>query len=342
MTDAAVIDAIGHHLPEARETNDELARRIDTSDEWIRTRTGIRARSRAGDDEPTSVLATRAGREALGRATNGGADVDTVIVATTTPDMKCPATAPVVASDLGLENTATFDINSACTGFLAGLATAAGLITSGNSRAVLLVGAEKYSSIIYPQDRGTSPIFGDGAAAMVLRPGYRQQAGAIGRVHLGSDGRLWALAHVLSGGSAQPLAADPHDPFLRMDGRATYRHAVARMTDSCQRVLKDESLTAEDVDLLVAHQANARILTEVARELEVPAEKALVDLTDIGNTAAASIPVALSRAQEAGVLRGGETVLLTAFGAGASWGSTVLRWPELTSPNLTTTEGPNR
>ncbi|MFI9450243.1 beta-ketoacyl-ACP synthase III [Amycolatopsis sp. NPDC052450] len=332
MADAAVVDAIGHFLPEGRETNEELASRIDTSDEWIRTRTGIAARSRADADQPTSELATSAGRDALRRASVD--DVDTVIVATTTPDMKCPATAPVVADALGLAGAATFDINSACTGFLAGLATASGLIATGNARSVLLIGAEKYSSIIYPYDRGTAPIFGDGAAAMVLRPGTAREWGSIGRVHLGSDGGLWSLAHVRTGGSQYPVASDdPHDPYLRMDGRATYRHAVERMTQSCVQALKHEALTAEAVDLLVAHQANARILREVARELEIPPERALVDLTDVGNTAAASIPLALSRAQQREDLRGGETLLLTAFGAGASWGATVLRWPALGTAN---------
>ncbi|GAB2895736.1 beta-ketoacyl-ACP synthase 3 [Streptomyces mayteni] len=327
MARAAVIDAIGHYLPEGRETNDELALRMDTSDEWIRTRTGITARARAGDDEPTSRLGARAGRAALAGATVG--DVDLVIVATTTPDMKCPATAPVVASELGLAGAGSFDMNSACTGFLAGLGVASGLISRGDARSVLLVGAEKYSSIIYPNDRGTAPIFGDGAAAVVLRAGDSEELGAVGRVHLGSDGNLWALAHVRSGGSAFPRAADedPHDPYLRMDGRATYRHAVARMTETCQQALADRSMSVDDVDLLVAHQANVRILNEVARELGLASEKSLVDLTDIGNTAAASIPMALSRAHANGVLAGKERMLLTAFGAGASWGATVLQWP---------------
>jgi 3-oxoacyl-[acyl-carrier-protein] synthase-3 len=328
MAHAAVIDAVGHHLPAGRETNDELAQRIDTSDEWIRTRTGIHARSRAGDDETTSDLGTAAARAAL--ATASVDTVDTVIVATTTPDMKCPATAPVVAANLGLHGAASFDMNSACTGFLAGLAVASGLIATGNAASVLLVGAEKYSTIIHPEDRGTSPIFGDGAAAMVLRAGEPGELGAVGRVHLGSDGALWDLAYVKAGGAQYPRrdGEDPHDPYLRMDGRATYRHAVARMTETCRAALADRAMTTDDIDLLVAHQANVRILNEVARELGMPGEKALVDLTDIGNTAAASIPMALSRAHQAGRLAGKERLLVTAFGAGASWGATVLTWPD--------------
>jgi 3-oxoacyl-[acyl-carrier-protein] synthase-3 len=326
MRRAAVIEAIGHYLPEQRETNDELASRMETSDEWIRTRTGIQARARASQEESTSAMAVRAGRAALSGSV--GVGVDTVIVATTTPDMKCPATAPVVASQLGLGGAASFDLNSACTGFLAGLGVASGLIVTANAKAVLLVGAEKYSSIIYPNDRGTAPIFGDGAAAMVLRAGQAGEPGSIGRVHLGSDGALWDLAYVKSGGSAHPgPGQDPHDPFLRMDGRATYRHAVAAMVDTCRQALLEDSLTVEDVDMLVAHQANVRILKEVARELGMSAERALVDLTDIGNTAAASIPMALSRAHANGTLKGQERLLLTSFGAGASWGATVLTWP---------------
>ena len=328
---AAVVDAVGHYLPPHRETNDELARRMDTSDEWIRTRTGIAARARAGDDEPTSELAVRAGRAALEAA--GGRDVDTVIVATTTPDMKCPATAAVVATGLGLSGAASFDVNSACTGFLAGLGIASGLVVSGNSAAVLLIGAEKYSSIIHAPDRGTAPIFGDGAAAMVLRAGESDELGAVGRVHLGSDGSLWDLAYVKAGGSRYPRHPDedPHDPHLRMNGRATYRHAVAAMAASCREALRERAMAPDDVDLLVAHQANVRILGEVARELGIPAERSLVDLTDIGNTAAASIPLALSRAHSGGTITGKERLLLTAFGAGASWGSTVLTWPDLTT-----------
>jgi 3-oxoacyl-[acyl-carrier-protein] synthase-3 len=342
MTRAAVIDAVGHYLPAARETNDELARRIDTSDDWIRTRTGIRARSRAGAGEATSDLAVHAGRAALDRASVPR--VDTVIVATTTPDLKCPATAPIVAAKLGLGVVGSFDVNSACTGWLAGLGIASGLIATGQSASVLLVGSEMYSSIIHPGDRGTAPIFGDGAAAMVLRTGDADEPGAVGRVHLGSDGDLWDLAYVQAGGSRQPRAAgeDPHDPHLRMNGRATYRHAVAAMTSTCRAALADLELTPDDVDLLVAHQANVRILTEVARELGVPEEKALVDLTDIGNTAAASIPIALSRAVSGGVLNGKERLLLTAFGAGASWGATVLTWPGIHSDVQADTGGDHR
>jgi len=328
MAHAAVVDAIGHYLPKHRETNDDLAVRMETSDEWIRTRTGIEARARAAEHESTSDLAVEAGRAALSGST---ATVDTVIVATTTPDRKCPATAPVVAAALDLGPVASFDLNSACTGFLAGLAVASGLIATGNARAVLLIGAEKYSSIVHPEDRGTAPIFGDGAAAMVLRAGDPDEPGRIGRVHLGSDGHLWDLAYVKSGGSRHPRSADedPQDSQLRMNGRATYRHAVTAMVDTCREALRAQLLTAADVDLLVAHQANVRILQEVARKLGIPAPKSLVDLTDIGNTAAASIPMALSRAVQNGTLRGNEQLLLTAFGAGASWGSTLLTWPAL-------------
>jgi len=331
MARTAVISTVGHYLPQRREANDELAQRMDTSDEWVRTRTGIAARARAGADEATSDLGIKAAQHAL--ENYRGPAIDTVIVATTTPDMKCPATAPVVATGVGLTGAASFDINSACTGYLAGLSTAAGLIATGNSEAVLLVGAEKYSTIIYEYDRGTAPIFGDGAAAMVLQAGDSGEPGAIGRVHLGSDGTLWDLAYVEAGGAQYPRRPDedPHAPFLRMNGRATYRHAVAAMVETCRLALREQGMTTDDVDLLVAHQANYRILKEVAKELGIPVERSVVDLTDIGNTAAASIPMALSRAQQGGTLTGKETLLLTAFGAGASWGATVLTWPELTT-----------
>ncbi|WP_030166292.1 beta-ketoacyl-ACP synthase 3 [Spirillospora albida] len=329
MAGAAVIQSIGHYIPAGRQTNDDLARVLDTDDEWVRTRTGIRARAKAADGEPTSTLASHAGKAALAGA--GLTEVDTVVVATTTPDMKCPATAPLVADGLGLTGATAFDVNSACVGFLAGLSIASGLITTGNARGVLLIGAEHFSSMVHGGDRATAPIFGDGAAAVVVRPGDADEPGAIGRVHLATDGALRDLAHVKAGGSGRPTTpdTDPRDLYLRMDGRATYRHAVAKMVGSCERTLRDRGMTSDDVDLLVAHQANARILREVARRLGVPADRALVDLTDIGNTGAASIPIALSRAHHGGGLNGGETLLLTGFGAGASWGSTVLRWPAL-------------
>jgi 3-oxoacyl-[acyl-carrier-protein] synthase III len=325
----AVIDAISHHVPAGRETNDDLARVLDTSHEWIMTRTGIAARARAALDEPTSALAAAAGKTALARSSVAG--VDALILATTTPDMKCPATAPVVAQVLGLPEIAAFDVNSACTGFLAGLATACGLIAAGNAGSVLLIGAEKYSSIIHREDRATSPIFGDGAGAMVLRAGSPGEAGAVGDIVLGSDGSLRDLIYVKSGGSQYPhdAATASRDHYLRMEGRATYRHAVSRMVEACQRSLKARSMTAGEIDFLVAHQANARILKETARVLGIPEERAVIDLEDIGNTAAASIPIALSRAWHKGMLTGGETVLLAAFGAGASWGATIVRWPRL-------------
>ncbi|GAB6898058.1 beta-ketoacyl-ACP synthase 3 [Kineosporia succinea] len=344
MTAAAVIEAIGHYLPGRRESNDELALRMDTSDEWIRTRTGILGRARAEPGQATSDLAVEAGRHALQHT---GASVDTVVVATTTPDRKCPATAPVVADRLGLGRVTSFDLNSACTGFLAGMSVASGLVATGAARGVLLIGAEKYSTIVYPDDRGTAPIFGDGAAAMVLRAGTPDEPGAIGAVHLSSDGSLWELAHVRAGGSLRPVPDpdDPHDAYLRMNGRATYRHAVAEMAASCRLALAARGLAAHDVDRLVAHQANVRILQEVARELGIPGERSVVDLTDIGNTAAASIPMALSRAHAAGTLTGRERLLLTAFGAGASWGATVVTWPHLKphpAPHLAPHPAPHR
>jgi 3-oxoacyl-[acyl-carrier-protein] synthase-3 len=328
VTGTAVIDAVGHYVPAGRQSNEELARAIDTSDAWIRARTGIGARSRAAADEPTSAIAAAAGAAALARASVPG--VDAVVVATTTPDSTCPATAPIVADRLNLGEPAAFDVNAACTGFLAGLATASGLIAAGHAAAVLLIGAEKYSSIIDGADRTTAPIFGDGAGAVVLRRGDADEDGAISQIQLGSDGAHRDLAHVPSGGSRHPWhAAGPHDPYFRMDGRATYRQATARMVEACRLALKTRSMAIDDVDLLVAHQANARILREVARDLGIPEERAVVDLADIGNTAAASIPIALSRAWLGGTLTAGATVLLTAFGAGASWGATVVRWPRL-------------
>lgn len=329
---AAVISGIGGWLPPDVIGNDDLAARMDTSDEWIRTRTGIRTRHFVSAGMPTSRLAAEAGARALQSA--GTVDVDAVVLATTTPDRPCPATAPEVARRLGLTGRPAFDVSAVCTGFLYALTTAAGMIASGAAEQVLVIGAEAFSTLIDPQDRSSAVVFGDGAGAVVLRAGEPGEPGALGRIVLGSDGSLADLITVRAGGSEQPHPhpdADPADRYFSMRGREVFGHAVTRMTESARAALAHTGWQPDDVDRLVGHQANLRILHAVAEQLDVPVERLVIHLDRVGNTAAASIPLALAHAHGTGDLAPGARVVLAAFGGGATWGATALTWPALKS-----------
>lgn len=329
---AAVISGIGAWLPPDVVGNDDLAARMDTSDEWIRTRTGIRTRHFVSAGMPTSRLAAEAGARALQSA--GTADVDAVVLATTTPDRPCPATAPEVARRLGLTGRPAFDVSAVCTGFLYALTTAAGMIASGAAEQVLVIGAEAFSTLIDPQDRSSAVVFGDGAGAVVLRAGDPGEPGALGRIVLGSDGSLADLITVRAGGSEQPHPhpdADPADRYFSMRGREVFGHAVTRMTESARAALAHTGWQPDDVDRLVGHQANLRILHAVAEQLDLPVERLVIHLDRVGNTAAASIPLALAHAHGTQDLAPGARVVLAAFGGGATWGATALTWPALKS-----------
>ncbi|MFD3504525.1 beta-ketoacyl-ACP synthase III [Streptomyces sp. NPDC058676] len=329
---AAVISGIGAWLPPDVVGNDDLAARMDTSDEWIRTRTGIRTRHFVSAGMPTSLLAAEAGARALQSA--GTTDVDAVVLATTTPDRPCPATAPEVARRLGLTGRPAFDVSAVCTGFLYALTTAAGMIASGAAEQVLVIGAEAFSTLIDPQDRSSAVVFGDGAGAVVLRAGEPGEPGALGRIVLGSDGSLADLITVRAGGSEQPRPhpdSDPVDRYFSMRGREVFGHAVTRMTESARAALAHTGWQPDDVDRLVGHQANLRILHAVAEQLDIPVERLVIHLDRVGNTAAASIPLALAHAHGTGDLAPGARVVLAAFGGGATWGATALTWPALKS-----------
>ncbi|MBQ0986521.1 ketoacyl-ACP synthase III [Streptomyces sp. F63] len=329
----AVVTGIGGFLPPRRVTNDDLSRTLDTTDEWIRTRTGIRERRVVSGGLSTGALAVEAGRRALRSAGTGG--VDAVVVATTSPERLCPAVAPEVAFRLGLGTVAAFDLTSACSGFLYGLATAAGLIGSGTADRVLFIGAEAFTTLVNPEDRATAPIFGDGAGAVVLRRGEPDEPGALGPFDLGSDGALADLLAIPAGGARQRSAdggpghgaVPAADWYLRMEGRPLYTQAVERMTQSARAVLKRADRSVADLDWLAGHQANLRILQAVAEELELPEERVAVNIDRVGNTLSASVPLLLNDYAARGELRAGQRVLLSAFGAGLSWGSTVLVWP---------------
>lgn len=329
----AVVAGVGGYVPPDVVTNTDLTRRLRTSEEWIRTRTGIGARHVIAPGTATSDLAVEAGRRALESA--GAGRVDTVVLATTTPDRPCPATAPEVATRLGLGGVAAFDIAAVCTGFLYGLATAGGLIASGGAERVLLVAADAFTTLIDPGDRATAVIFADGAGAVVLRAGEAGEAGAVGPVVLGSDGELGELIEVPAGGSRQRSSGRPAavgEEFFRMRGRETFRHAVERMADAAHAALEGAGWTVADVDRLAAHQANARILAAVGDRIGIAPGRRLSNIEEVGNTGAASIPLLLAQATARGEVRAGERVLLTAFGGGLTWGATTVTWPALPSP----------
>ncbi|MFF8193119.1 beta-ketoacyl-ACP synthase III [Streptomyces bobili] len=317
-----VVAGLGTCLPRAEISNAVLAERLDTSDEWIRTRTGIAARRRAAPDSSMTDLACAAAANALRSADRGA--VDALVLATTTPDRPCPAAAPEVAHRVGLGTIPAFDVSAVCSGFLYATATAAGLIHAGIADSVLVTAAETYSRIVDPADRSTAVIFGDGAGAVVLRRGSVREAGALLAFDLGSDGADKDLIH-LPGEREQPAGRR----WFTMAGRKVYLQAIERMTHSALRVINDCGWTPETVGAVVAHQANARIIGAVADRLGVPPEAALCELARVGNTGAASIPVALADAVDGGRLRPDARTVLTAFGGGLTWGSVALTWPRL-------------
>lgn len=328
---AAVVCGLGWWTPPDIVTNDQLAAELDTSDEWIRSRTGVVQRHIAPVGMATSELATEAGQRALKSA--GLDSVDVLILATSTPDRYCPATAPEVAARLGLESIAAFDTGAVCAGFVYGLANGAGLIAAGIAELVLVIGADVFSRFLNPGDRATRAIFGDGAGAVVLRAGRPEEPGALGPFVLGSDGRGADLVLIPAGGSKQPYRGHgtvESDHYLVMEGQAVYRRAVEIMTKSTTQVLELAQWPVSAVDWLVCHQANLRIVKSVALRLGIPAERCLTNIAEVGNTAAASIPLVLAHGMESGALRPGNRVAISSFGAGFAWGSTVLRWPDIT------------
>jgi 3-oxoacyl-[acyl-carrier-protein] synthase III len=329
---AAVLRGLGVYLPARVVTNEQLARSLDTTDDWIRTRTGIRERRWAEPGSATGDLAAEAGARALKAA--GVTQVDVVVLATTTPDHPCPATAPAVASRLGLGTVAAFDLAAVCSGFIYATAVANSMIVAGLADRILVIGAETYSTMLNPDDRSTSVIFGDGAGAIVMEAGVATEPGAFLGFDLGSDGGQSNLITVPAGGSRQKAQAAPPpaaDYYFSMQGKAVFTEAVHRMEASSDALLQRIGWTSASVDWLVAHQANVRILHSVADTLGIDRHRAVINLDRVGNTSAASIPLALADAVAGGSVKPGDRVLLTAFGGGLTWGSTALIWPEITS-----------
>ncbi|MFD7340331.1 beta-ketoacyl-ACP synthase III [Streptomyces violascens] len=335
MTRAAVLNGLGAWVPPRVVTNDMLSAELDTTDEWIRTRTGIAQRHVIEPGTATSDVAVEAARLALKSA--GTDRVDLVVVATSTPDRSCPATAPTVADKLGLSGVGAFDVAAVCTGFVYALATAAGLISSSVVDSALVIGADTFSTILDPADRSTRAIFGDGAGAMVLRAGRPGEAGAVGGFDLGSDGSGADLITVRAGGSEQRgsgAAAAAADTYFRMAGPRVFVQAVRHLSGSVRGTLAKSGWSVEDIGLLVPHQANARILGAVADELGVPADRVANNIGRVGNTVAGSIPLALADAAVRGRLTVGQRIVLTGFGGGLSWGSAALTWPGISTPAI--------
>ena len=310
----------GSHLPEKVLTNADLEKIVDTSDEWIRSRTGIRSRHIAAEGELTSDLALPAAQKALQSAGVAASDIDMIIVATTTPDMIFPSTACILQSRLGIAGCPAFDLQAVCSGFVYALSTADLFIRAGQAKNVLVVGAEVYSRILDWNDRGTCVLFGDGAGAVVLAasdtPGilatrlradgrHKDQLSVPGSV---CDGKVWGR------------------PFVHMDGGAVFRFAVRVFEEVAHEVLNQAGLTVSDLDWFVPHQANIRIMEATARRLGLPVEKVISTVDHHGNTSAASIPLALDEAVHDGRIRAGQTLLLEAVGGGFTWGAVLLRW----------------
>lgn len=324
-----VVAGTGAYAPPRVLTNEDLSRMVDTSDEWIHSRTGIRERRLAGDDETTSDLATRAGTAALADAGLRPGDIDLVVVATATPDMPMPSTATQVQRKLGIATAACFDLAAACSGFLYGLDTVDALLRTGRYRRALLIGAEKLSTMVDWTDRTTCVLFGDGAGAVVLEPRAMPNVGVLD-VRLYSDGDCCDLLHVPAGGAARPaspatIAGREH--AIRMKGREVFKLAVTAMEEAARETLARHDLAPTDIDLVIPHQANLRIIDSIAERLELPRERFFVNVERYGNTSAASIPIALDEARRAGRIRSGDRVLMVAFGAGLTWASALIRWP---------------
>ncbi|MGW7100107.1 beta-ketoacyl-ACP synthase III [Streptomyces sp. NPDC054838] len=330
-----MLTGLGAWLPPRRVPNSELCTRIDTSDQWIRERIGIAERRIAEPHIATGDMAAEAGARAMASA--GTDTVDALVLASSTPDHPCPATAPWVAHRLGLPPVAAFDVMAGCSGFVYACAVAAGLIASGTAYRVLVVGSEAMTSIVNPDDRTTAPIFGEGAGAVVLEAGPPHAEGALGPVAWGSDGSLADAIVVPAGGArgryGRRLAA-PDDHFVHMRGNEVFRHAVRRMTAAAREATAAAGWEISDVDRLIAHQANQRITATVADSLDIPVARVPSNIEAVGNTAAASVPLLLARAADQGELKPGHKVLLVAFGSGLAWAATTLVWPAGLSARL--------
>ncbi|HYC15127.1 MAG TPA: beta-ketoacyl-ACP synthase III [Stellaceae bacterium] len=322
----SLVVGCGGYLPEKVVTNAELAKRLETTDEWIVQRTGIRQRHIAAPGELTSDLAVAAARPALRAAGMAGSDLDLIVLATATPDHTFPATATKVQQALGMTRGAAFDVQAVCSGFIFALATADSMIRTGLARTALVIGAETFSRILDWSDRGTCVLFGDGAGAVVLQgvpiaEGEERGMRGVLSTHLHSDGSHYDLLYVDGGPSTTGTAG-----HLRMEGREVFRHAVQRLAEVVDEALTASGIAPAEIDWLVPHQANRRIIESMARKLDLAPEKVVVTIERHANTSAASVPLALAEATADGRIREGHLVLLEAMGGGLTWGASLVRW----------------
>lgn len=323
MTTRAVVKGVGHYLPERIVPNSELETLVDTTDEWIRSRSGIERRHFVADDENTSDLAIKAGFAALKDAGLEADDIDAIVLATSTADFTFPSAATMVQAGLGMSKGFAFDVQAVCAGFVYALTNANALILSGQAKRVLVIGSETFSRILDFNDRATCVLFGDGAGALVLEAqegsGENTDRGILA-CDLNSDGRLKDLLHVDGGVSTGTSG------HLRMQGREVFRHAVEKLAATAHASLDKVGLSGDDVDWIVPHQANIRIISGTAKKMNVPMERVVVTVQDHGNTSAASIPLALSVGKARGQIKEGDVVVTEAIGGGLAWGSVLLRW----------------
>ena len=323
MTLRAVVKGVGHYLPERIVSNADLATLVETSDEWIRSRSGIERRHFVAEGQTTSDLAIRAAKAALADAGLQGDQIDAIVLATSTADLTFPATATMVQAGIGMTGGFAFDVQAVCAGFVYALTTANALIIAGSARRVLVIGAETFSRLMDWSDRTTCVLFGDGAGALVLegveQAGVTADRGILS-CDLHSDGRFRDLLYVDGGVSTGTTG------YLRMQGKEVFRHAVEKLAETAHAALEKAGLTADDVDWIVPHQANIRIIEGTAKRMQVGMERVVVTVQDHGNTSAASIPLALSVGRDRGQIKTGDLLVTEAIGGGLAWGSVVLRW----------------
>ncbi len=318
----SVIRGVGGHLPDRALTNEDLAKMVDTTDEWITARTGIKKRHIAADGETTSDLGAIAAKKAMDAAGVGPEDIDLIVCATATPDYTFPATATIIQNKLGISRGAAFDLQAVCSGFVFAIATADNFLVRGQFERALVIGAETFSRILDWSDRSTCVLFGDGAGAVVLERQEKSKAGDRGvkGIHLRSDGKFRDLLYVDGGPSTTQTVG-----HLRMVGNQVFKHAVGKISDSVRAAAQQANIEIKDIDWFVPHQANQRILSAVAERLGLEEHKVVSTVADHGNTSAASVPLALAAATEDGRIKQGDLVLIEAIGGGLTWGSALIR-----------------
>jgi 3-oxoacyl-[acyl-carrier-protein] synthase-3 len=325
--EGATITGIGYYLPETVLTNRDFEKFLDTSDEWIVTRTGIRERRMARPDEASSDMAIEASRRAMKDAGVEPEDIDLIIVGTVTPDMPFPSCACIVQNKIGATKAAAFDVTAACSGFIYGVSVAQSMIMMRKAQKVLIVGVETLTRILDFEDRTTCVLFGDGAGAVVMEPCPAGEG--ILSTFMQSDGSYAELLFLPAGGSRRPLTEErlrAREQYVKMKGDGLFKYAVKAMVDASRSVLDEAHMTSEDLDFLIPHQANVRIIEGVRKRLRLPEEKVVVNIDRIGNTSAASIPIALGEIKEQGLLKRGDTVLMVGFGGGLTWGAVLLKY----------------